>query len=597
MRKRKAMQNAQIEIHALRMLLERNKVSSILHIGVGVIVGLVASTSVPVWRSLVFPIGLALPILMQLLLSRRVAREGWSDDSILRAKTRFDYLALWVGCMWGFAGFFLFPADAPAKQLFLTFVMGGMSLSAVGTQGMRLRTCYMSVLPGMVPLGLRYMLEGGTSSILSGALILLYVVVLVSLARKINDFMLQAFRLQAEKDELLEDVRRQAGELEDARRVAEQANLSKSRFLAQASHDLRQPLHALSLFVETLPDAESPEEHEEIMSRVRQSLDVLTKLFDSLLDVSLLDTGGIQKRIQVFRPHDLFLEVQRDFELVAKACNATLRVAPSNLRLRSDPVLVRRMLQNLVSNAIRHSEGRVVLIGCRLRNGRVSIQVCDTGKGIPDTERTRIFEEFARLDSARMGETATPGLGLGLSIVQRVADELGLSVSLASEQGRGSTFSIDGFERVTGAEEPASAKKPLSSGAIDAANVVVLDDDPATLAATELLLKRWGCTVQASHSADGLVDLAPDVIICDYELSPELTGLDVLDGLAGTPAASIPAIIISGHTSKEMQAAVAERGIPLLHKPIRPAQLRSALLNALANSERGASDEAPGARQ
>ncbi|MCA8900529.1 MAG: hybrid sensor histidine kinase/response regulator [Hyphomonas sp.] len=586
------MRNAKIEIHALRMLMERNRVSSLLHISVGVVVGLVASTSVPAWRCLVFSAGLAMPILLQMRLSRHVARQGWSDASILSAKTWFDYLALWVGCMWGFAGVFLFPSDAPAKQLFLTFVMGGMSLSAVGTQGMRLRTCYMSVLPGMVPLGLRYMLEGGLSNLLSGGLILLYVVVLVSLARKINDFMLQAFRLQAEKDELLLDVQRQADELEVARKAAEQANLSKSRFLAQASHDLRQPLHALSLFVETLPDAESPEEHEEILGRVRQSLDVLTKLFDSLLDVSLLDTGGIQPRLQVFRPHDLFLEVQRDFELVAKACNATLRVAPSKLQVRSDPVLVRRMLQNLVSNAIRHSEGQTVLIGTRLRGGRVSLQVCDTGKGIPDTERARIFEEFARLDSARMGEKATPGLGLGLSIVQRVADELGLSIDLKSDEGRGSIFSINGFERVSGAEEASTVSRPAPGGSIDAARVVVLDDDPATLAATELLLKRWGCTVEASHTPDGLADLDPDVIICDYELSPELTGLEVIDALAGTPAAGVPAIIISGHTSKELQAAVARRGIPLLHKPIRPAQLRSALLNALANS-----DKASGARQ
>lgn len=223
------MENVQIEIHALRMLMERNRVASFLHIGVAVMVGLVASTSVPVWRCILFSVGLALPILLQMQLAAQVARENWSDSSVLAARSRFDRLALWVGCMWGFAGFFLFPAEAPARQLFLTFVMGGMSLSAVGTQGMRLRTCYSSVVPGMVPLGLRYMLEGGLSNVLSGGLILLYVVVLVSLARKINDFMLQAFRLQAEKESLLADVQRQATELEDARKLAEQANLSKSR--------------------------------------------------------------------------------------------------------------------------------------------------------------------------------------------------------------------------------------------------------------------------------------------------------------------------------------------------------------------------------
>ena len=432
------------------------------------------------------------------------------------------------------------------------------------------------------------MIDGG-ANILSGVLILMFVVVQVSLARKINEFMLQAFRLQVEKDDLLESVQRQAEDLEVARQDAEGANLSKSRFLAQASHDLRQPLHAISLYIEALPDAENSDEHDEIMGRIRQSLDVLTKLFDSLLDVTLLDTGGIQPSYKNFRPSQLFQELQADFALVAEACNVRLRYTPTNRVLHGDPVLVRRMLQNLLSNAIRHSEGRDVLMGCRNRNGAVAIQVSDTGSGIPRSEQARIFDEFARLERSRMGESAQPGLGLGLSIVRRVADELGLSVTLKSEPGRGSTFSIEGFKPAAAEARRTPIIDTAQKGDIHAAKVVVLDDDPATLAATELLLSRWGCAVDALLTPERLSACDPDVIICDFELAPELTGLDVLDGLAGTAMAEIPAIIISGHTSKEMRAAIAKRGFPLLHKPIRPAQLRSALLNALSQSNKSAS--------
>ena len=580
--------SSEIEVHALRMLMDRNATTNVTHVLVAILVGVVMSSVVPVWRCIVFSAGLSVPVLLQLRLSRSVAKTDWAPARILAAQREFDGLALWVGAMWGFAGLFLFPSGDSARQLFLTFVMGGMSLSAVATQGMRLRTCYTSILPGMVPLGIRYMLEGDTANVLSGVLVLLFVIVQLSLARKVNEFMLQAFKLQMEKDSLLDSVQRQAIDLEVARRDAEDANLSTSRFLAQASHDLRQPLHAISLFVETLPDAENPQEHDEIMSRIRQSLDVLTKLFDSLLDVSLLDTGGIQPQLQNFRPDDLFRELKADFELVAKACNVTLRSAPTNRVLYGDPVLVRRMLQNLLSNAIRHSEGRVVLMGCRNRNGRVAIQVCDSGAGIPVVEQSRIFDEFARLDRSRMGTTAKPGLGLGLSIVRRVADELGLSVALQSEPGKGSIFSIEGFETAPNGNELIMRRESQPSGNIHSANVVVLDDDPSTLAATELLLHRWGCSVQAMLTPDNLAELDPDVFICDYELAPGLTGMDVIDSLQGTPISNVPTIIISGHTSKDMQNDIAERGIPLLHKPIRPAQLRSALLNALSQSNKSA---------
>ena len=575
-----------LDRHALRMLLERNLVASAMHIAVAILVAVIMSGSVPLWRCIAFTLSISSAIVFQINLAARYSKAEWTDAEFLSIRRQFDVSAIWVGLMWGFAGFCLFPAGEPAKQLFLTFVMGGMSLSAVGTQGMRLQTCYSSIVPGMLPLSVRYLLEPGTESIVSGGLIFAYIIVLVSLARKINDFMLRAFRLQIEKDSLLESVRAQSEEVESAKAEAEEANLAKSRFLAQASHDLRQPLHAINLFIESLPEAKSKAEEERIIARVRQSLDVLTKLFDSLLDVTLLDTGGITVRPQVFRPTDIINEVASDFALVAQACNVELRVVPSQLNVKTDVVLTRRMLQNLVSNAIRHSEGGRALIGCRRRDGMMSIDVVDNGAGIDLADQTRIFSEFTRLDSVRMGTSSSPGLGLGLSIVKRVADRLGLSVHLASVRKHGSVFSIRGFEIAEAGPKPklppSSASKP-GIGVVNGASVFVLDDDADTLEATRLLLERWGCRVEASQDWKRVRTSEFQVLICDYELSVDVSGIDVVTALRAD-GKNVPAVMISGNTSVELRKAAEALAVPLLHKPIRPAQLRSALLNALTRS-------------
>lgn len=577
-----------LDRHALRMLLERNLIASVMHIFVAGLVAFVMVGEVPLWRSVFFFVIISSTIIFQMILATRHAKADWQDGDFVSIRRQFDVSAMLVGSMWGFAGFCLFPAGDPAKQLFLTFVMGGMSLSAVGTQGMRLLTCYASIIPGMTPLAARYLLEPGSTSLISGGLIFAYIVVLVSLARKINDFMLRAFKLQIEKDGLLADVQAQSEEIELAKAEAEEANLSKSRFLAQASHDLRQPLHAINLFIESLPEAKTKAEEERIIARVRQSLDVLTKLFDSLLDVTLLDTGGINVRKTAFRPTDIIQEVARDFALVAEACSVKLKVVPSALAVEADPVLTRRMLQNLISNAIRHSEGGVVLIGCRRRGKTVSIDVVDNGAGIALADQARVFSEFTRLDSVRMGTEASPGLGLGLSIVKRVADQLGLTVHLASRPNKGSIFSIRGFGRTELADD-VQVKRPKSpsAGLVDGASLFVLDDDLDTLEATKLLLQRWGCRVQTSDDWHDVLDASFDVLICDYELSVDVSGIDVIKKLrTGNP--DLAAVMISGNTSKELRSAAADLSVPLLHKPIRPAQLRSALLNSLTRSHEAA---------
>ncbi len=575
---------ARLNVRATEMLIGVGVFASFMHILVVVLLGTILSPAVDDTAVVIWVVVLSSFVASQVVLIMRKGGRPLGVDEAASVQRRYDLAALGVGLSWGAAGLVLFPESDPPRVFFLVFVMGGMSMSAVSTQHMNLRTCFFSILPGLPPLGLRYMLSDLPFNIISGGLLFAYAFVIANIAVRLHRFAHRAYALQIEQERLLEQLSKQAQALDLARASAEEANAAKSRFLAQASHDLRQPLHAISLFIESLPDARSPEEHDDIMKRVRQSLDILTKLFDSLLDVTLLDTGGMEINRIVFRPGDVIEEVKQDFSLVAEACNVELRSVQSNVAIDCDPVLVRRMLQNLISNAIRHSESGEVLIGCRRRNGKVSIAVVDSGRGIGEADREGIFGEFTRLDAARMGANASPGLGLGLSIVKRIAEKLDLNVRLSSEPGRGSVFEIDGFEISRTIPVDVKVQQAPVTSIVKGAKVFVLDDDIDTLAATALLLRGWGCVVETSQDWQDLMTAEPDVVICDYEISSEKTGLDVLAALAARNTVAIPAIIISGHTSLELRTDAAAQNIPLLHKPIRPAQLRSAILNALVVS-------------
>ncbi len=528
-------------------------------------------------------------IAIQMLFLRRMRSGAMTVAKADRIHRFFDGFGVFVGVSWAALILLVFPQDNYFNAVFLAFAAGGLAMGGVATQHMVPVGTIVSIVIALGTLALRYAVSDIPNPFVHAFGLALYTAVLVDLTLRLNKSALRAAQLQFEQERLMEALSRQASELtdarrheEDARREAEIANDAKSRFLAQASHDLRQPLHAISLFIEALPKTKSAAERSDIMGRVRQSLDVLTKLFDSLLDVTLLDTGGIEVRETVFRPGDLIEEVTHDFALIAEACNVELRTVPTEAVIRGDAVLLRRMLQNLISNAIRYSEGGRVLVGCRRWEGRLAIQVSDTGAGIAERDQARIFAEFERLDPARIGERATPGLGLGLAIVQRIARELELSVKVASREGRGSTFTIVGFDVADAAEIVAAPQIAPEDRNSAGASVFVLDDDPETLAATRLLLEKWGYRADGSHDWRDLMPARPDVVICDYELSPEKTGFDVLTDYATETGGGIPAIMISGHSSGSLREAAKQRDVPLLNKPVRPVQLRSALLNVLA---------------
>jgi len=379
------------------------------------------------------------------------------------------------------------------------------------------------------------------------------------------------------------------------RRIAERtrdleaANQAKSRFLAAASHDLRQPIHALSLLAGQLRSAGRPEDRNRILTEIEAGVAALGNLFDDLLDISKLEAGAVVAHPEDFAVSAVLGAINAQFSPVAQEKGLRLKVLPDNTRVHSDPVLLQRVLLNFVSNAVRYTERGGVLVGCRRRGPNLQIAVWDTGCGIPEDRREDIFREFVQLDSP--DRDRGKGLGLGLAIVARLAPLLGSRVELRSVPGRGSMFAI----RVPLAA-PSSESKAASAPrhhherthgtSLRGVFAVVVDDDEAACAAMEGLLNGWGClTLAARSGADALAmlaqhDRAPELVICDYHLGDGENGIEAIRRIQAASECLMPAILVTGDASLEVLQAARDHQHPVLRKPVAPAKLR-ALLNQL----------------
>lgn len=368
-------------------------------------------------------------------------------------------------------------------------------------------------------------------------------------------------------------------ELGLARHQADDANAAKSRFLVQASHDLRQPIHAIGLFVECLKGMRLGREGDELLHQIDRSVATLSRLFGSLLDISAIDTGRIQPSLVDVSVDDIVCEVVRQCAELAHANAVRLRQVRTSARVRTDPALLHAILQNLLSNAMKYSAGARVLVGCRRVGPTIAIEVLDAGPGIAEKDLPRIFDEFVRLDVA--GQSRVEGLGLGLSIVRRLAGLLDLQISVASKLGRGTAVRISGFQ-LTGGQQAglalAESGAPPDRG-LQGLKVLLVEDDLAVREGTARLLVRWGCTVEATDVMPATI-LGFDLLLIDYDLGRDTrTGLEAIRSLRRADA-SVPAVLVTGMQVPSVQQAASEAGMTILPKPIRPAQLRSTLLAA-----------------
>jgi signal transduction histidine kinase len=378
------------------------------------------------------------------------------------------------------------------------------------------------------------------------------------------------------------------GKVDERTRELELANLAKSRFIAVASHDLRQPLHALGLFVGQLRAHVPSSDGRRIVERIDGAVVNMNELFAALLDISKLDAGALVPEVSEFPLQHLLARMDATFTAAARAKGLSLRVVPTNLWVRSDAILLERILQNLVSNAVRFAAYGGVVIGCRRRGGELRIDVCDTGPGIPKDRQRDVFSEFSQIEGPHQDRQR--GLGLGLAIVERLCRLLGHRVELASTLARGSRFSIF-VPRVASRTELARPLAAPPSGLDLAAGklVVVIDDDAMNLEGLSGLLGNWGCRVVTAATIEQALDrLAaehrpPDLVISDYHLASGITGDQAIARLRERFGPSVPAFLMSGDTSPEVLRAAKDSGFQLLHKPVPPMKLRL-MLNQLLKS-------------
>jgi signal transduction histidine kinase len=380
-------------------------------------------------------------------------------------------------------------------------------------------------------------------------------------------------------------------DLSAAKESAEQANLSKTRFLAAASHDVLQPLNAAHLSVSALAEVQTSDEGRKLVRQVERSLETMEDLLRTLLDISKLDAGVVEPEISDVHLETLFSSLRSDFQPVAAMKGLTLKFLPASAAVRSDRTLLRRILQNIVSNALRYTRSGGVLVGTRHRGEIIRIDVADTGCGIPDDQREAVFEEFHRGTISADAELAGGGLGLGLAIVRRMAGALGHPVTFSSKVGRGTIFHIDvPVGSVLVAEQgggPADMERPRGYG-LFGTRVLLVENDLEVLRAMSFLLERWQCTVRPATSTDEALEAlgdtgwVPDIVIADQHLDSGDLGTTTVARVRDHLGRAVPALIVTADTSETVAKAARSAGIELMRKPLKPAQLRALLAHLLA---------------
>jgi signal transduction histidine kinase len=386
--------------------------------------------------------------------------------------------------------------------------------------------------------------------------------------------------LERRVQERTEELTRLNTELGRAKGEAEQANISKTRFLAAASHDILQPLNAARLYVTSLVERQAGGNDAQLVGNIDASLDAVEEIFGALLDISRLDTGAMKAEIVGFRIDEVLRQLEVEFAPLAQAKGLELTFVPCSLAVKSDRRLLRRLLQNLVSNAVKYTPSGRVLVGCRRRRGRLRIDVYDTGLGVPASKKRAIFQEFHRLDQ---GAKVARGLGLGLSIVERIARVLDHKIVVNSAVGRGSQFSV---------EVPLSAAIPVSQHQrvgreidrvqLSGITVLCIDNELAILDGMETLLGGWGCRILKAPDLETAIavvaqsQVSPDGLLVDYHLD-DGNGIEAIVELRRRFGPDLTAILITADRSPHVREEARANGIQVLNKPVKPAALRALL--------------------
>ena len=486
------------------------------------------------------------------------------------------------GALWGVAGVLFLSPASEIHMVFIIVILLSLSVASIALTYPVIAVHHVFILLSLTPMVIKLFALGGDVFLALGMLCILFLVLHSVVSIRLSGVLEDALLLRFENDELLE-------ELIASERQALRSSEAKSDLLTEASHDLRQPLHALTLFVSSLLGRLSDEKNRSIVYSMRQSIDSLTQQFNSLLDLSRIEADKVDVSMQGFAVNSALVNVVEQFREAANEKLIPFHYVPCKEIVRTDPSLLERMVRNLLMNALNHAgEGKIAL-GCRRRGEHIVIQVCDSGRGIAEEDQEIIFQDFFQLGDRDGVASDARGMGMGLTIVKRLADLLGHKVMLQSTYGKGSCFSIQLEKAIQSDEvtrtltlEPEDSEKVLAD-----ITVLIVDDDEMVLRATGEMIGSWGCHVLTANSVQAVQQYIetgeiPDVLVTDLYLKRGETGLDVAD-IIHRLNSDVPVIIISGETKLKRLKPARDAGYPLLVKPIKPAQIRNALQRMVMN--------------
>jgi len=532
----------------------------------------------------------------------RYRRAATADDTALRGwRASWGALVLAQGAVWGAAAWLFWGLGEPYHRLALlllvyTYCLGSVQLLA-GQWAVFL--AFVSIV--LVPTIVRVASDASQPWHwqMAGILCLLFAIT-VLMGRMAGTALAQAITLKTRTDEMAIQLRVEKAEADAARRAAEAASRAKTQFFAAASHDLRQPLHAMGLFAEALRQRSRDPEVASLVHSINESVDALEGLFGELLDITRIDTGGVEAHPAPVRLRELFERLRLHFEPLAFEKGLQLSFRGGERVAHADPVLLERILRNLVSNALRNTDAGGVLVSARARGGRLRLQVWDTGIGIGEANLPRIFDEFYQVHSqAPLQPHQRKGLGLGLAIVKRLADLMGAPLAVRSRIDRGTVFTLElplGRAPRSWGAAPAGPQAPIGL-TLDGRRIVVVEDEAAVREGLTVLLQAWGATVQAFETVAQVEAwlvapdaVPPDLLLVDHRLPQGRTGVDALGPVrARWPGRRLPAVVVTGSSMGGHEAEAEAHDYHLLLKPVLPNKLRAMIAYKLGMRTAGAS--------
>ncbi len=499
----------------------------------------------------------------------------------------YYYLPLLFGVIWGATGYFFFTPNSITHFAFLIIFLFGMTAGGLNALSSSWFSYAAFTIPALLPLAINLLILNQTSEdfIWLAITILAFLSALLFFSKNISNAISRSLAIRYENIELLEKLRTQT-------EASKKANQDKSHFLAAASHDLRQPVHSLSLFTSAIKSEVQTNRGKALIKNIENANDVMLSLLNSLLDISKLDAGVINPQFQNIQLSILMANITEEFTPLAKTNGLQLHWRNCDFQVNTDPVLLSTIIRNLVQNAIRYTRQGKILLACRKRKQKILLQIWDTGVGIAQENQELIFVEFQQLNNPERDQNK--GLGLGLAICKRLSQLLKHPLSVKSQVGKGSVFSIE-LPLLTDLEQNRQKTRPLDKPnthqnlIIDFKKVValVIDDNVLALEATSKILESWGCKVIQAESIETVIKLTENldhkvnIIVADYRLRENTTGSQAIDTFNQLTPYNTTGLLMTGDTDPERLQEASSHGLAVLHKPVKEAQLKIAISKLL----------------